>query len=203
MSTLVTRAFLLAEEIHATQKRKASIVPGVSYMSHLMEVAGVVMSCGGPDVAVAAALLHDAIEDQGSSTRVAIDEQLGADVLALVEECTEPGTGGIVKPPWQDRKEAALARMNNVSLLALLVLAADKLQNMRDLRRVVTSNGEQMYTFFRAGKAGICWYHEQFVNIARKRLISLRADHPNEPLLPPIQSLLQELREVVTSLEKR
>ena len=202
MSTLVARAFLLAEEIHATQKRKASIIPNVSYMSHLMEVAGVVMSCGGPDIAVAAALLHDAIEDQGSSTRAVIGKQLGSDVLALVEECTEPGTGGAVKPPWRDRKDAALAKMSNASLLALLVLAADKLQNVRDLRRVVTLKGEQVYTFFGAGKSGICWYHEQFMYITRKRLILLRTDHPDEPLLPPIQCLLQELREVVTSLEK-
>jgi len=53
----------LAEELHANQKRKASIVPEVPYLSHLMTVAGMVQEYGGSDVAVAAAWLHDSIED--------------------------------------------------------------------------------------------------------------------------------------------
>jgi len=201
MSTLITRAFLLAEEIHATQQRKASVRPGIPYMGHLLEVAGTVMACGGPEVAVAAALLHDAIEDQGASTRVAIGNQLGSEVLAMVEECTEPGTGGAIKPPWQDRKDAALAKMSQASLLALLVLAADKLSNARDLRRTVILKGEQTYTLFRAGKAGIHWYHKQVIQSMQNRLTALKEDHPDEVLLFSIQCLIQELSEVTTSLE--
>ncbi len=72
MDTLVVQAFQLAAQLHADQTRKASLVPNTPYLSHLMEVAGIVMSNGASSVVVAAALLHDAIEDQGARTRVLI-----------------------------------------------------------------------------------------------------------------------------------
>src|SRR5690242_16277117 len=133
MQTLATRAFLLASELHAHQRRKASLVPGVPYLSHLMEVAGMVMATGAPETVVAAALLHDAIEDQGNQTRNVIRDRLGPDVLALVEECTEQGTGGLTKAPWQERKEAALLGIPALSAFALMIKTADKLQNIREL----------------------------------------------------------------------
>lgn len=95
------RAITLAFALHGDQKRKASIIPGAPYISHLMEVAGMVAANGGDDETVAAALLHDAIEDQGAETRDAILEQCGPRVLALVEECTEAGTGGATKAPLE------------------------------------------------------------------------------------------------------
>src|SRR5437764_374118 len=121
MTSLVTRAFLLASDLHVNQTRKASFVPRVPYLSHLMEVAGMVMASGAPETVVAAALLHDAIEDQGNRTRLSIQEKLGVEVLALVEECTEPGTGAATKAPWYERKRAALQRMRQLSLGAFMI----------------------------------------------------------------------------------
>ncbi|GLV60021.1 hypothetical protein KDH_68440 [Dictyobacter sp. S3.2.2.5] len=200
--TLVTRAFKLAAELHAGQTRKASLVPNTPYLGHLMEVAGIVMSSGAPEVAVAAALLHDAIEDQGAGTRTLIMEQLGDEVLRLVEECTEPGTGGPTKAPWRERKEGYLQQVHTASPYALLIKCADKLHNARDLRKQVWFEGARAYTAFSTGKDDKLWFYNAFVRAARQRLATLQYQQPSEePLLQSITYLLDELQTVLHDLD--
>ncbi|GCE06714.1 HD domain-containing protein [Dictyobacter aurantiacus] len=198
--TLVTRAFNLAAELHAGQTRKASLVPNTPYLGHLMEVAGIVMSSGAPEVAVAAALLHDAIEDQGAETRVLIQEQLGDEVLRLVEECTEPGTGGPTKAPWRERKEGYLQQIHTASSYALLIKCADKLHNARDLRKQVWFEGTRAYAAFSTGKDDKLWFYNAFVQAAHQRLSTLQSQQPSEPLLQSITYLLHDLQSVLQDL---
>lgn len=201
MDTLVVRAFQLAAQLHATQTRKASLVPNTPYLSHLMEVAGIVMSNGGSSVVVAAALLHDAVEDQGAQTRALIQDRLGADVLALVEECTEPGTGGDEKAPWRERKEGYLQHIRQASPQALLISCADKNQNARDLRKQVYVYGDKAYATFTKGKAEKNWFAQAFVQAARQRLAELRSIQPDEPLLDGIDYLLFDQADILAYLE--
>jgi (p)ppGpp synthase/HD superfamily hydrolase len=201
MDTLVVQAFQLAAQLHATQTRKASLVPNTPYLSHLMEVAGIVMSNGGSSVVVAAALLHDAIEDQGAQTRPLIRDRLGADVLALVEECTEPGTGGEQKAPWRERKEGYLQHVQQASPQGLLITCADKVQNAHDLRKQVYVYGDEAYATFTTGKAEKNWFSQAFVQAARQRLAALQSTQPEEPLLKGINYLLFDLTEVLAYLE--
>jgi (p)ppGpp synthase/HD superfamily hydrolase len=201
MASLVARAFLLAADLHASQTRKASLVPNVPYLSHLMEVAGMVMASGAPETVVAAALLHDAIEDQGSQTRFSIQEQLGADVLALVEECTEPGTGGVTKAPWYERKKAALQRVQRLSMGAFMIMVADKLQNTRELGRSVSLRGDEAFNGFRADKSSILWFHQEIERKMQQRLLALKLVHPDEPLLLITSCWLQELNDVLAFLQ--
>ncbi len=196
MVSLVARAFLLASELHANQIRKASFVPRVPYLSHLMEVAGMVMASGAPEEVVAAALLHDAIEDQGNQTRTSIEEQLGATVLALVEECTEPGTGGATKAPWRERKVAALQRVEHLSLGAFMIMVADKLQNAREVQYNMLLRGDEAFLGFRADKASILWFQQQMIQVMQQRLAVLRAEQPQEQLLLISSCWLQELNTV-------
>jgi (p)ppGpp synthase/HD superfamily hydrolase len=74
MDTLV-EAVKLASKLHSRQRKKKSIVPNIPYMAHLMEVAGIVQANGGDETTVAAALLHDAIEDQGAEAREQIRDK--------------------------------------------------------------------------------------------------------------------------------
>jgi len=166
----------------------------------LMEVAGMVMASGAPETVVAAALLHDAIEDQGSQTRFSIREQLGAEVLALVEECTEPGTGGATKAPWHERKHAAIQRVQALSLGALMIMVADKLQNTRELRRNVSLRGNDAFNGFRADKPSILWFHQEIAREMQQRLTALRSEHPDELFLLIASCWLQELNDALTFL---
>ena len=103
MDTIV-EAVALASKLHSRQRKKKSIVPDIPYMGHLMEVAGIVQANGGDETTVAAALLHDPIEDQGTEAREQIREKLGQPVLEIVEACTESET--FPRPPWSERKAA-------------------------------------------------------------------------------------------------
>lgn len=203
MQTLTTRAFLLASELHANQRRKASLAPGVPYLSHLIEVAGMVMASGAPEVVVAAAFLHDAIEDQGNRTRDAIREQLGSEVLTLVEECTEQGTGGATKAPWLERKEAALLSIPTLTAFAFMIRVADKLQNAREIYHNVSLRGDDAYAGFRVEKSLVLWYHREALKAMQQRLITLRGEDPHQPSLLITHCWLQDLAEMLSFLQSQ
>jgi GTP pyrophosphokinase len=180
METLLTRAYRLAAELHATQVRKASVVPAIPYLAHLMEVSGIALANGATETVAAAALLHDAIEDQGEQTAELIREQLGLDVLALVEECTEPGARTAVKAPWRERKEAYIQHVYHASAGALIIIAADKLHNLRDLRKQVFVYGQDAYGSFSTGKEQKLWFYRGVLKAEQQRLNELRPEISHE-----------------------
>lgn len=104
------RALAFATRLHARQTRKATDIP---YISHLVAVARLVLEHGGDRDAAIAALLHDALEDQGkhypggvTALRADIAKMFGDSVLAIVEGCTD--SDSVHKPPWRNRKEKFL-----------------------------------------------------------------------------------------------
>src|SRR5581483_6780886 len=94
-------AFLLAHSLHRNQPRKKTDIP---YISHLLAVTAIVLEAGGDEDQAIAALLHDAVEDQGGEpTRNEIGARFGERVARIVDACTDADT--IPKPPWRERKE--------------------------------------------------------------------------------------------------
>src|ERR1700677_4197364 len=125
----VAEALSWAATLHQAQARKASPIP---YVAHLLAVASLVLEHGGDEDEAIAALLHDAIEDQGGqATRQQIAERFGARVARIVEGATEGDLQP--KPPWRERKEAHLTRLLEADRSVQLVVAADKLHNVRSL----------------------------------------------------------------------
>lgn len=155
-----------AANLHREQVRKGSPVP---YVTHLLAVAALVGENGGTEDEAIAALLHDAIEDQGGDVaRRAIRERWGDEVVAIVDGCTDAET--IPKPPWRERKETYLAHLaNDASASVLLVSLADKLHNARctltDLRR----DGPATWSKFTGGKDGTLWYLRALADVYRRR----------------------------------
>src|SRR3954447_23951230 len=101
LSPRFEEALVFATQLHAAQTRKGS---GVPYIAHLLAVTALVLEYGGDEDTAIAALLHDAIEDQGGAVaREAIRARFGDRVTAIVDGCTDAETQP--KPPWQARKE--------------------------------------------------------------------------------------------------
>src|SRR6266853_3455026 len=130
MPTRLSRRFeaalLLATRLHATQTRKGGRIP---YVSHLLGVASLALEHGGDEDVAIAALLHDAVEDQGGRpTLQTIRRMFGDRVATVVMECSD--TDREPKPPWRERKERYLAHLPSASADALLVSIADKLHNV-------------------------------------------------------------------------
>lgn len=154
-----TEALAYATEAHKTQVRKGS-QHTLPYVTHLLAVAALVAEFGGDETAVIAALLHDAVEDQGGMARYwAIEAQFGQEIAGIVLECSDatPGTRE-AKLPWRERKERYVAHAGEASPRAQLVSLCDKLHNatvtLRDLRR----DGPKTFENFRGKWEGMRWY---------------------------------------------
>jgi len=129
---LLNKAYVYAMKAHGQQTRAS----GDPYFSHPLEVAAILTELKLDDATIAAALLHDTIEDTGT-TRDEIDDLFGAEIGSLVDGLTKIGQLDLVS------KEAAQAENLRKLLLAvsddirvLLVKLADRLHNMRTLEFV-------------------------------------------------------------------
>ena len=154
-------AFLYAARLHAAQTRKGSRIP---YVSHLMGVASLVLEYGGGEDEAIAALLHDAVEDQGGErTRAEILKRFGPRVTKIVDGCTD--TDQEPKPPWRPRKDVFLRELRDATLEVRLVVACDKLHNARAMVRDYRACGESIWARFTGCREGTLWYYRALVDV--------------------------------------
>lgn len=153
-SDRLNQGFALACQLHAGQKKKGS---NTAYLGHLLGVASIVIEFGGDEDQVIAALLHDAVEDQGGmETLETIQKEFGNRVATIVLACSD--TAESPKPPWKGRKEAYLSHLADASADVLLVSAADKLYNARSIIQDYHLVGDDVWERFNGGKEGTVWY---------------------------------------------
>ena len=177
-------ALVYAAQLHRGQVRKGQTA--VPYVSHLLGVASLALEHGADEDEAIAALLHDAVEDQGGArTLAAIKEKFGGKVADIVEACSD--SLGEPKPPWRDRKEAYVARLKTASRSARLVSASDKLHNARSILTDYRREGGRVWSRFSAGRDGVLWYYRALVD-------ALRPAGPS--------ALVEDLDRVVCELER-
>lgn len=124
---LLARALLFAARRHAQQRRKGDAAE--PYVNHLAEVADLVAEATGGDDAtlVAAALLHDVVEDS-ETTLAQVAAEFGEDVASLVAEASDDKT-----LPKAERKRLQILHAPSRSPRAKLLKLADKTSNLREL----------------------------------------------------------------------
>ena len=177
------RALAYAARLHAKQFRKGTDRP---YVGHLLAVASIVIQFGGDEDMAIAALLHDAVEDQGGLLRLReIQKQFGKRVARIVDGCTDAYVEP--KPPWLERKREYLKKVAGEPADVLLVSAADKLANARDILQDARSEGPSVFERFNGKLEGTLWYYRAIVQEFRKA---------------GGKDLVDELDRVVTTLEK-
>lgn len=177
------RALGYAARLHAHQTRKGKDHP---YIGHLLGVASLVIEHGGDEDQAIAALLHDAVEDQGGLPRLAeIHRKFGARVARIVDGCTDAYSDP--KPEWLLRKQAYIERIRREPAEIQLVSAADKLHNAREVLADLRREGDSVWERFKGKKEGTLWYYRQMVNAL------------NESGRTP---LVDELDRVVSKLER-
>ncbi|MBX3185513.1 MAG: HD domain-containing protein [Labilithrix sp.] len=177
-----TDALVLACDLHRTQARKGS---GVPYVAHLLAAASIAIEHGANEDEAIAALLHDAVEDQGGAkTAAAIRARFGDAVADIVVACSD--TDVTPKPPWRARKEAYVAHVRTAPASVRLVSAADKLHNARSILADYRAIGDEVWKRFTGGREGTLWYY--------RALVDAFASHG-------ASGLVAELDRVVTELE--
>ena len=154
------RALIYAARLHREQKRKTTDIP---YVTHLLAVASLVGEAGGSEDAVIAALLHDAVEDQGGQKVLEdIRQQFGDRVGDIVWECTDADQ--MPKPPWRERKEAYIRHLAHALPESRLVSCADKLHNARSIVADLHIQGKASFDKFKGGLEGTLWYYRAICN---------------------------------------
>ena len=155
------QALVYANRLHSKQTRKGGNIP---YISHLLNVAALVLEDGGDEDEAIAALLHDAVEDQGGKeTREVILNMFGERVVEIVDGCTDADT--IPKPPWQERKQQYIEKLRHASASVRRVALADKLHNARSILSDLYREGEATWDKFKGGKEGTLWYYRALLEL--------------------------------------
>ena len=153
-------ALAFAAQTHRTQIRKGS---GTPYVAHLMSVCALVLEYGGDEDSAIAALLHDAVEDQGGFEMAhQIEARYGPNVRSIVLECSDRENDTDL--PWRTRKEAYLKAIATKSEAAILVTTCDKLHNATSILHDLRSEGLGVYRRFTAGRDEVLWYYRELAD---------------------------------------
>ena len=164
---LVSEAIAFAVKAHDGMRRKKSSVP---YILHPMEAAVIVGTMTEDQHLIAAAVLHDVVEDAGITIEE-IEERFGKRVRELVQSETENKRDHLpAAQTWRIRKEESLAILKNTEDTGvLMVWLGDKLANMRSIYRDWKVEGDAMWQRFNQKDAGEqAWYYRSIATLTQR-----------------------------------
>lgn len=144
---LLDRAIIFAVQAHAGTERRGK---GYPYIVHPMEAMEIVATMTSDQELLAAAALHDTVED----TDVTLEQlraEFGERIASLVAEESDVMPEGMTEEAsWHQRKQAAIDRLSKASHDAKMVALGDKLSNMRAIARDYDELGDTLWNRFHA-----------------------------------------------------
>ena len=142
-TSLLDRAIIFAVRAHAGTERRGK---GFPYIIHPMEAMEIVSTITADQELLAAAALHDTVED----TEVTVEElraEFGDRVAGIVAAESDSTDTGL---DWHSRKQAALDKLRKATLDEKIVALGDKLSNMRAIARDYAVKGDALWSLFHA-----------------------------------------------------
>lgn len=159
-SSLLDRAIIFAVNAHQGVERKGK---GFPYIVHPMEAMSIVATMTNDQELLAAAVLHDVIED----TETTVDELLqefGERVALLVEAESDIKMEGPAAVTWHQRKQIAMDKLTVASRDVKIVALGDKLSNMRAIASDYAKMGDELWNRFTVkDKAEHAWRYRSLV----------------------------------------
>ena len=157
-TALFDKALRFAIKAHEGTERRGK---GYPYIIHPMEAASIVASISSDQELLAAALLHDTVED----TSVTIEDlrrEFGDRVATLVDEESDKFIEGVSESDsWHERKQKAIEHLAVASRDAKIVALGDKLSNARAIYRDYMTIGDKVWDIFHVNdKASHKWHYE-------------------------------------------
>jgi (p)ppGpp synthase/HD superfamily hydrolase len=171
------RAMLYATHVHGGQVRKGTSTP---YVAHLLAVAATVLEYDGSEDMAIAALLHDAVEDQGGEPRLSdIRNRFGDRVADIVRSCSDSvvnTSAGQQKDDTRTRKIRYIEHLDTADQETLLVSLSDKIHNARSILRDLRKVGPAVWKRFNSPKEETLRYYRELANAFQRRLPGQLAD---------------------------
>jgi myo-inositol-1(or 4)-monophosphatase len=144
-TSVLDKAIVFAVKAHAGTGRRGK---GFPYIVHPMEAVEIVATMTDDQELMAAAALHDTVEDT-SVTLDDISREFGPRVAKLVEEESDVFMEGVSESDsWHSRKQAAIDRLAGASRDAKIVAMGDKLSNARIIYRDFVQKGDELWNIF-------------------------------------------------------
>lgn len=163
MGKLFDNAICFAAQKHSGQLRKGTTIP---YIVHPMEAAAIVATVTDDDELLAAAALHDTLEDT-EATYDEIVHTFGSRVAALVADESENKREELAADAtWQVRKQETIDHLKTASHEARLIALGDKLSNIRAILRDYEAQGEAFWKRFNQSDPALQgWYYGSIADI--------------------------------------
>ena len=144
-TSLLDRAIVFAVKAHSGTERRGK---GFPYIVHPLEAMEIVSTITADQELLAAAVLHDTVEDT-EVTEEQIRKEFGDRVASIVASESDTFEEGVKEEDsWHVRKQAAIERLASASMDAKIVALGDKLSNMRAIARDYSKVGDRLWDLF-------------------------------------------------------
>lgn len=152
---IIDQAITFATQAHEGQFRKSTTIP---YITHPYAVGMLLQKAQCTDEVIAAGILHDTLEDTETSFEELV-EHFGLQIAKLVLAASEKDQ----TLPWEERKQRTIDALPHASKEEIYIIVADKLHNLRSIRRDLEVYGEVTWERFNKGKNNQSWYYSNIV----------------------------------------
>ena len=162
MGELLNKAIVFATNAHAGQFRKSTDIP---YILHPVEATSIVGTMTTDDEILAAAVLHDVVEDTNTTVEQ-VKELFGDRVAHLVASESENKRENLpAESTWKIRKEETLAHLKTAPLEVKMITLGDKLSNIRAIHRDYLALGDEVWNRFnQRDPKEHCWYYQSIAD---------------------------------------
>ena len=176
---VIEKAYRLMLKAHGQQKRKTDNSP---YVIHPLMVAKKLAQLDFPDAVIAAAMVHDVLEDS-DVTEQTLRQELGDEVVDIILPLSEDKS-----LEWEERKKRYLEDVKNASIESKAVAIADKIHNLESLLASYKDLGPNIWTKFNRGR-------DQKINFEKQMLQAFK-DSWDHPMIAEYEKLLEQVEKL-------
>ncbi len=174
--SIVEEAHIFATSAHKGQVRKGTATP---YIIHPEEVATIVAEMTKDEDVIAAAYLHDTIEDCVGITKEVLAKEFNTRIAHIVSQESEDKSKS-----WMERKGGKIESLKHASYEVQVIALGDKLANLRDIDREYQERGDELWNKFNMkDKNVIGWYYRGVKQALEERFAETKAFQEYEKLV--------------------
>ena len=190
-SYAIEQAIRAASVLHKEQVRKGAVP--YPYVTHLFAVAMILSDYTDDEDTIVAAILHDTIEDTDYEA-AELKEDFGGRVCDIVLSISEPPRDPKSKTGWGDQKKQYIKQIKTASERALLVVAADKVHNMRSIVEEYFDKHSEFMADFGSMLDDRLLYYQEISNVLNRNL--------KNRILSEFNSVFDEYKKFIHDVEK-
>ena len=172
----IQKAIIRATKLHWNQIRKGDGLPYLPYIIHPYSVAFIVSRYTIDEDTIAAAFLHDVLEDvkKEEYNDKQMIKEFGQNVFNIVKGVSEEKDASITKKEekatWEERKRKYLERLRHDSEGSLIVCAADKIHNLQSMIDAYKVQGDKLFSKFNSPANKKLWFYGEVLKILKDKL---------------------------------